>query len=427
MANRQYVGARYVPKFFDNDGSSDWVRGIAYEALTIVTYLGNSYTSRIPVPSNVPDPASDEGRKYWVNTGNYNQQVGDYKSEVDAYKLEVETLNQALIDETNTRKSVDESIVSQIKENNERYFMLLGDSFCGGVISASSVGKGWGGYAVDAIGSDHAEIITSSLAGVYGFGSSAKFVDIIKGYTPKHEAYKYTDIVVLAGTNDIGVATATVTKGVTDFVQYCKTAYPNAKITIGVIGTNPTGLLKVYRNSYIHGADYGAHTTCDGAMVYCGDKTLISDGIHLTQSGYDAYKTYTNQYVITGHCDFNYQNTFTVNILGFDLTCYSTLSKNHLNLRIGDMNESIAVVLEPSAAEIFFDISSKIPYITPQAIGFSLGSMYTTTGNAYAGSCQLWIDSAGKICKVRDVTYNGIYKSLNRVCSFGIQSFNYDF
>lgn len=71
--NRQYVGARYVPKFYDNNGSSEWVSGVPYEPLTVVTYLGNSYTSKIPVPSNAGAPSV--AVKYWVNTGNFNAQV----------------------------------------------------------------------------------------------------------------------------------------------------------------------------------------------------------------------------------------------------------------------------------------------------------------------------------------------------------------
>ena len=78
--NRQYVGARYVPKFFNNNGSNEWVSGISYEPLTIVTYLNNSYTSRMPVPSNIGTPISEDGKKFWVLTGNYNAQVEEYKT-----------------------------------------------------------------------------------------------------------------------------------------------------------------------------------------------------------------------------------------------------------------------------------------------------------------------------------------------------------
>ena len=38
---RQYVGARYVPKFAD---PTAWTSGTSYEAMTIVTYNNSSYT-----------------------------------------------------------------------------------------------------------------------------------------------------------------------------------------------------------------------------------------------------------------------------------------------------------------------------------------------------------------------------------------------
>lgn len=72
---RQYIGARYVPTFAN---PVEWDINRSYEALTIVTYLGTSYTSKIPVPANTP--ISDT--KYWVVTGNYNQQVEEYRQSV---------------------------------------------------------------------------------------------------------------------------------------------------------------------------------------------------------------------------------------------------------------------------------------------------------------------------------------------------------
>lgn len=77
MANRQYIGARYVPKFAT---PVEWNEALSYEALTIVTHLGNSFTSKKPVPAGV-----DIGNaEYWVNTGNYNEQVESYRAETNA-------------------------------------------------------------------------------------------------------------------------------------------------------------------------------------------------------------------------------------------------------------------------------------------------------------------------------------------------------
>ena len=74
MAVRQYIGARYVPKFYENsDNTSEWRNGVIYEPLTIVTWNGNSYTSKKPVPANVGEPSTNT--EYWVATGLYNEQI----------------------------------------------------------------------------------------------------------------------------------------------------------------------------------------------------------------------------------------------------------------------------------------------------------------------------------------------------------------
>lgn len=79
LPNRQYVGARYVPKFSD---PISWDINRSYEPLTIVTYLNNSYTSKLPVPVGV-DITNEE---YWVVTGNYNAQVEEYRQAVEELK-----------------------------------------------------------------------------------------------------------------------------------------------------------------------------------------------------------------------------------------------------------------------------------------------------------------------------------------------------
>ena len=74
LINRQYVGARYVPKIM-----GEWNKALQYEALSVVTYMGNSFTSKVPVPANVEITNED----YWVNTGNYNAQVEEYRQLVN--------------------------------------------------------------------------------------------------------------------------------------------------------------------------------------------------------------------------------------------------------------------------------------------------------------------------------------------------------
>lgn len=82
MRVTQYIGARYVPLFYVNsDGTTEWREGVEYEALTIVTWNNNSYTSRKPVPVNVGSPSDNP--EYWVQTGNYNAQIGIINNKVN--------------------------------------------------------------------------------------------------------------------------------------------------------------------------------------------------------------------------------------------------------------------------------------------------------------------------------------------------------
>ena len=73
MANRQYIGARYVPKL-----CGDWDNQRTYEALSIVQYNFGSYTSKKVVPAGVA-PTNPE---YWVMTGNYNAQLEELSLKV---------------------------------------------------------------------------------------------------------------------------------------------------------------------------------------------------------------------------------------------------------------------------------------------------------------------------------------------------------
>lgn len=74
LINRQYVGARYVPKIM-----GEWNKALQYEALSVVTYMGNSFTSKVPVPANIEINNTD----YWINTGNYNAQIENYRKETE--------------------------------------------------------------------------------------------------------------------------------------------------------------------------------------------------------------------------------------------------------------------------------------------------------------------------------------------------------
>ena len=99
---KQYVGARYVPKFAS---PLEWAADTSYEALTIVTFNNASYTSKIQVPPTVGNPANNP--KYWALTGNYNAQV-------EQYRQETETVSNNLTTEITNRENADTTLQGQI-------------------------------------------------------------------------------------------------------------------------------------------------------------------------------------------------------------------------------------------------------------------------------------------------------------------------
>lgn len=86
---RRYVGARYVPQFAD---PIKWDPNRSYEALTIVDYGDNRYTSKIPVPEGV-DIANTV---YWVLTGASNDKLDHYIVEAEGYREEVGEYNKTV-------------------------------------------------------------------------------------------------------------------------------------------------------------------------------------------------------------------------------------------------------------------------------------------------------------------------------------------
>lgn len=140
----QYVGARYVPIFYENpNGGSDWLEGVPYEPLTIVTYLNVSYTSKKYVPSTVGNPAANG--EFWVATGNYNQQVEEYRQEVVELAAVVDGYSEDIAEVQEDVAGVEEDVagldarVTELEEHpieqnffktilNGKKLILFGDS-----------------------------------------------------------------------------------------------------------------------------------------------------------------------------------------------------------------------------------------------------------------------------------------------------------
>ena len=124
MATRQYIGARYVPKFYQNsvDGSAQWESNVVYEPLTYVTLTnGHMYISKKQVPATVGSPVSNID--YWLDVGSYNGFIDQLQDEIDAINnvtipaVQADVaLKQDITD--NNLATTDKTVVGAINEVN---------------------------------------------------------------------------------------------------------------------------------------------------------------------------------------------------------------------------------------------------------------------------------------------------------------------
>ncbi len=123
MATRQYIGARYVPKYFENSetGDSTWASNTSYEALTMVTWNNLTYTSKIPVPASVGNPAS--APQYWVITSNVNAQIDQLQEEVGNLSDTVDDIDDRVDDINSSVENLDSRVTninSSVESLNSR-------------------------------------------------------------------------------------------------------------------------------------------------------------------------------------------------------------------------------------------------------------------------------------------------------------------
>lgn len=137
LINRQYVGARYVPKIM-----GEWNKALQYEALSIVTHLGNSFTSKVPVPANIDITNTD----YWVNTGNYNAQVEAYRKETLEAKQLANNTNADLQAFKKTQTSTNNEFTNKIDLTTSALNGLKNVVFNGDTPNVITVAKSGGRF-----------------------------------------------------------------------------------------------------------------------------------------------------------------------------------------------------------------------------------------------------------------------------------------
>lgn len=188
--------------------------------------------------------------------------------------------------------------------------ITIGDSYGFGYsVGVLTSQKGWQYWAKNDLENENIEIynIFAQSEGVSGFASSLPFLKMLKegeSVIPNHNTI--TKIVVLGGTNDIGISSTLITDAIQTFMNYVKTEYPNAKVNIGVLGTHINDLYEKIYNVYYTCQKFGANFIKDTLFLYCNREYIDSDNLHLKQSGYEYYSQWTNNIVLNDNCSYNF-------------------------------------------------------------------------------------------------------------------------
>lgn len=269
MAVRQYIGARYVPKFYEGSNGSQWDSGVQYEPLTLVQYLTNTYCSKKTVPSTVGAPNLNPD--YWANVGmigDLANRVSEVESDLSAAELDIDNL------QTEVGRVVD------------RKFVFISDSYGNFPTTLTS----WIPKIAQELGLEAGDYYANPKngAGFYVEGNNS-FLAALQELTIEDKD-SITDIVLAGGANDAGNTYqdySVLRTNIANYISYCKTNYPNARVWIGYIANVVIGGSQSDSYSYFsQQAVMEAYKKAGGALYLNGSelpmhrKSWFDNGVH---------------------------------------------------------------------------------------------------------------------------------------------------
>lgn len=397
---RQYIGARYVPKFFENSatGDSTWAANTTYEGLTIVTWNGNTYISKKSVPASVGNPA--ENSNYWVVSGTTT--VSALISRMDSLEDDFEDLegdvNDLASDVATDIASVSTKLGKKVSKFNDRRFIILGDSYDNIVSNLK-----WSDIVIDKLGLLNSIVL---CVGGYSFSNSSEkyWNDLLAG-TVIANPETITDILIVGGANDSWTSGATVRQAMNTFNTTVRTRFANLdSVWLGFAA-----------NSYLN--DNQHHQFTEMARVYNDqakalgwkylnniETTLFNpqylqslsggeDMLHPNYDGVNAIGRNVVECMLTGYC----QNRHSTQLI--------TFSKNNEVFNSG--NFQIQQIINNDKCTIIMNDTS---FVNPSELA---------AGNAIFATCEPLSCAANELYIPFNFTVNNVLKNaILRILNF---------
>ena len=300
MGVRQYIGARYVPKFYEGSNGSAWDEGVVYEPLVIVSYLNNYFTSKKTVPATVGAPNLNP--EYWANIG----LLGDLENRMTQAEGDIDSLEGRM-------DTAEEDIEDLQDATRKKKYLFVGDSYAAGYSPDGDV-TGWPSLVASnlGLGNGDYDVIAVSGSGISNQHTNEYYLPYIIQQAEIEDADSFTDVVVCCGRNDIGSGVVSgLEAGFSALHSVVASKFKNAVLRIGFIGSD----FNLSEFSQTKGAELHS-----ALMIYCkerfylagvenilANKTLMSsDGKHPNQSGQDLLGVFIANAIMSGGCSVAY-------------------------------------------------------------------------------------------------------------------------
>lgn len=270
MAMRQYIGARYVPRFlgpYDNTQE--------YEALDVVDNgSGTSYIARKIVPAGTPLTDTE----YWFVYGASSGAIIALQNRMDSAENRLDTDEGDIADNA-----------ADIAMMKTKKIIMICDSY-GTRMNA-------GGKTVADIlrdrGFDVAYDIAIAGASFADTTPNQRFDNHINDYTG--DASKITDVLFCGGVNDREYTFSNIVSAVASTISDARTKYPNARIHVVPWGvcfsnniTNAENMYKIVPYAYCQGcANAGGLIAANAEYMLRNSELLESDLVHPNSDGVD--------------------------------------------------------------------------------------------------------------------------------------------
>ena len=304
LINRQYVGARYVPKIM-----GEWNKALQYEALSVVTHMGNSFTSKVPVPANVDITNKD----YWVNTANYNAQVAEYKEivekEIEDRKNTDTEISNNLTNEINNRKNADKDNILWIGDS---YSVNYNHKLPNGVRYMLNA-KNW--Y-------EHSR----GGAGFVGAWAGVNFNDLIEEAKnemsdSQKEMIKY--VYIVGGANDSNFDWTEIKPKVISTVANARNSFPNAQVCYIFASSAYTSYLNLFTKAKNISNDNLMPCIFAMPYYYLSGAFYNTDNLHYTEEA----TNYIISIISNLICGSSYIPTITSNVANSCFEGWTPVSK----------------------------------------------------------------------------------------------------